>query len=60
MNGRIFISFIQAFAEHVYFDALVKELQEHGIQYTEFGENTIKVAEIDRGISCHDMIHVRK
>jgi hypothetical protein len=48
VNGRIFISFIQAFKERLYYDAFLKELQENGIQYSECGENEISVAEIEK------------
>ena len=46
VNGNIFISFLQPFSERLYFDALLDELKENGIPYTECGIANVSVAEI--------------
>lgn len=46
INGNIFISFLQPFSERLYFDALLDELKENGIPYTECGAAEVNVAEI--------------
>ena len=46
VNGNIFISFLQSFSERLYFDALLDELKENGIPYTECGVAKVNVAQI--------------
>ena len=46
VNGNIFISFLQPFSERLYFDALLDELKECDIPYTECGVAKVNVAEI--------------
>ena len=46
VNGRIFVSFLQPFSDRRYYDALLDELKENGIEYVECGSTTVSVAEI--------------
>ena len=46
INGNVFVSFLQPFSERLYFDALLDELRENGIPYTECGTAQVNVAEI--------------
>jgi hypothetical protein len=46
VNGNIFVSFLQPFSDRLYFDALLDELKENGIPYTECGIAEVNVAEI--------------
>ena len=45
-NGNIFVSLLQPFSERLYFDALLDELKENDIPYTECGIANVSVAEI--------------
>ena len=46
MNGRIFVSVLQPFAERLYYDALLEELKDNGIPYVDCGTTPVNVAEI--------------
>jgi hypothetical protein len=46
VNGKIFVSFLQPFSDRCYYDALLDELKENGIEYVECGSTTVSVAEI--------------
>ena len=45
-NGTICVSILQPFPERLYYDALLEELKENGIPYTECGTTPVNVAEI--------------
>ncbi len=46
VNGQIFVSIMQSFPERFYYDALLRELEEQGIPYTECGTFPIHTADI--------------
>lgn len=46
VNGNIFVSFLQPFADRRYYDALLGELKENGIACVECGMTPVSVAEI--------------
>lgn len=46
VNGQIFVSMMQSFPERFYYDALLQELEEHGIPYTDCGISPINTADI--------------
>lgn len=49
VNGNICVSFLQPFSERLYYNALLEELRENGIPYTECGTEPVSVAEISAG-----------
>jgi len=49
VNGNIFVSFLQPFADRRYYDALLDELKENGIACTECGTTPVCVAEMGGG-----------
>lgn len=46
VNGNIFVSFLQPFSDRRYYDALLDELKENGINFVECGTTPVCVAEI--------------
>ena len=46
VNGKIFVSFLQPFSDRRYYDALIDELQENGIEYVECGTTHVCTADI--------------
>ena len=46
VNGNICVSFLQPFADRRYYDALLDELKENGIEYVECGSAPVSVADI--------------
>ncbi len=46
VNGKIFVSFLQPFSDRRYYDALIDELKENGIEYVECGTVPVCVADI--------------
>ena len=46
VNGKIFVSFLQPFSDRRYYDALIDELKENGIEYVECGAVPVCVADI--------------
>ncbi|MBR3245268.1 MAG: hypothetical protein IKF90_21670 [Parasporobacterium sp.] len=46
VNGKIFVSFLQPFLDRRYYDALIDELQENGIEYVECGTTHVCTADI--------------
>ena len=46
VNGKIFVSFLQPFSDQCYYDALLDELKENGIEYVECGMTPVCVADI--------------
>ena len=46
VNGKIFVSFLQPFSDRRYYDALLDELKENGIEYVECGTTPVSVADI--------------
>ena len=46
VNGKIFVSFLQPFSDRCYYDALLDELKENGIEYVECGMTPVCVADI--------------
>ena len=46
VNGKIFVSFLQPFSDRRYYDALLDELKENGIEYVECGTTPVCVADI--------------
>jgi len=49
VNGNIFVSFLQPFADRRYYDALLGELKENGIPCVECGTASVRVAEMESG-----------
>ena len=46
VNGKIFVSFLQPFSDRRYYNALIEELKENGIEYVECGMTPVSVADI--------------
>ena len=46
VNGNIFVSFLQPFQDRRYYDALLDELKENGLEYVEYGMAPVCVADI--------------
>ena len=46
VGGKIFVTLLQGFGESIYYDALIEELKESGIDFTECGNEPITVADI--------------
>ena len=46
VNENIFVSFLQPFTDRRYYDALLDELKENGIEYVECGSAPVCVADI--------------
>ena len=46
VNGQICVSVLQPFSERIYYDALLAELKENDIPYTECGTAAVRVAGI--------------
>jgi len=46
VNGNIFVSFLQPFQDRRYYDALLDELKENGLEYVEYGMEPVCVADI--------------
>ena len=45
-NGKVFLSIMQSFEEDMFYQALIDELKEHGIAYTEHGKSSVQVSDI--------------
>ncbi len=46
VNGQIFLTIIQPFSETMYYDALLEELKEQGIPYTEYGTESNRTGDV--------------
>ncbi len=46
VNGQIFLTIMQPFSETLYYDALLEELKEQGIPYTEYGTESNRTGDV--------------